>query len=49
MTTITICKTATGAYKGFTTIGHAEYVKKGKPDILCSAISALVIISIIPP
>jgi len=43
MTTITICKTASGAYKGFTTIGHAEYVKKGKPDILCSAISALVI------
>ena len=43
MTTITICKTVTGAYKGFTTIGHAEYAKRGKPDILCSAISALVL------
>ena len=43
MTTITICKTADGAYKGFTTFGHAEYAKRGKPDILCSAISALVI------
>ena len=43
MTTITICKTANGAYKGFTTFGHAEYAKRGKPDILCSAISALVL------
>ncbi len=43
MTTITICKTVTGAYKGFTTFGHAEYAKRKKPDILCSAISVLVL------
>ena len=30
-------------YKGFTCFGHAEYAKKGRPDILCSAISSLVI------
>ena len=29
-------------YKGFTCMGHAEYNLKG-PDILCSAVSALVI------
>ncbi|MBQ8822834.1 MAG: ribosomal-processing cysteine protease Prp [Lachnospiraceae bacterium] len=43
MTTITICKTAAGTYAGFHAFGHAEYVKRGKPDILCSAISALVV------
>ena len=29
-------------YKGFVCMGHAEYAKKGKPDILCAAISVLV-------
>ena len=43
MTTIIISKDSTGMYKGFTCFGHAEYAKKGKPDTLCSAISALVI------
>ena len=28
-------------YKGFTCMGHAEYARKGKPDILCAAISVL--------
>jgi uncharacterized protein YsxB (DUF464 family) len=43
MTTIIISKDSTAMYKGFTCFGHAEYAKKGKPDILCSAISGLVI------
>ena len=43
MTTITICKTADGKYTGFTCLGHAGYAKKNRPDILCSAISTLVI------
>ncbi len=43
MTTITICKTADGKYTGFTCFGHAGYAKKNQPDILCSAISVLVI------
>ena len=43
MTTITICKTADGKYTGFTCFGHAGYAKKNCPDILCSAISILVI------
>ena len=43
MTTITICKTADGKYTGFTCFGHAGYAKKNHPDILCSAISVLVI------
>ena len=41
MTTIVIEKSPDGDYKGFTCMGHAGYSRKGKPDILCSAISAL--------
>ena len=41
MTTIVIEKSPDGAYKGFTCMGHAGFARKGKPDILCSAISAL--------
>jgi hypothetical protein len=41
MTTIVIEKSPEGAYKGFTCMGHAGYARKGKPDILCSAVSAI--------
>ena len=41
MTTVVIEKSPSGAYKGFTCMGHAGYAKDGDPDILCSAISAL--------
>ncbi len=44
MTTIVIRKDSSGAYKGFTCMGHAGYAKKRlthqEPDILCAAISA---------
>ena len=43
MTTVVICKDKEGAYRGFYCMGHAGYAKKGKPDILCAAISALTI------
>jgi len=43
MTTVVICKDQTGSYRGFYCMGHAEYAKRKKPDILCSAISALTI------
>ena len=47
MTTITIRKDENNAYRGFICMGHAEYAKKHiffrEPDILCSAISVLVI------
>ena len=47
MTTIIIRKDNNNSYKGFICMGHAEYAKKslfGKnPDILCAAISVLVI------
>lgn len=43
MTTVTIYKTKENVYTGFTCFGHAEYVYKGKPDILCASISVLVI------
>ncbi len=43
MTTIMIEKSPEGLYKGFTCMGHAGYAKKGKPDILCSAISTVAI------
>ncbi|MBE5883355.1 MAG: ribosomal-processing cysteine protease Prp [Lachnospiraceae bacterium] len=50
MTTIIIRKDNNNAYKGFICMGHAEYARKrlfGKsPDILCSAISVLVISTI---
>jgi len=42
MTTITIRK-ENETYRGFVCMGHAEYARKNQPDILCSAISALVI------
>ncbi len=43
MTTVTIKKNDKGEYIGFHCFGHAEYAKKGKPDILCSAVSVLTI------
>ena len=43
MTTVVICKDHDGSYKGFYCMGHAEYAKRGKPDILCSAISAVTV------
>ena len=43
MTTVVISKDRDGLYKGFYCMGHAGYAKRGKPDILCSAISALTI------
>lgn len=43
MTTITVRKDKNGSYRGFYCMGHAEYAKRGKPDILCAAISALTI------
>ena len=43
MTTIVIRKDNNGSYRGFICMGHAEYAKKNQPDILCAAISALVI------
>lgn len=43
MTTVTIRKDQKQAYRGFTCIGHADYAGKNQPDILCAAISALVI------
>lgn len=43
MTTVVICKDQNGSYRGFYCMGHADYAKKGRPDILCAAISALTI------
>ena len=47
MTTIIIRKDNNNAYRGFICMGHAGYAKKklfGKnPDILCSAISMIII------
>ncbi len=42
MTKITIHKTNTGEYRGFTCKGHAGYADNGK-DIVCAAVSMLVI------
>ena len=42
MTTIVIYRSRKGSYKGFCCMGHAEYDVSGK-DIICSAVSALVI------
>ena len=36
-------KSKQGEYKGFHCQGHAEYSKRGNPDIVCAAISMLVI------
>lgn len=43
MTTVVICKDPEGSYKGFYCMGHAGYARKGRPDVLCAAISALTI------
>ena len=43
MTTIVIYRSRKGFYKGFCCMGHAEYAKPGRPDVLCAAISALTI------
>ncbi len=43
MTTVVIRKDRSNAYKGFYCMGHAEYAKRGRPDVLCAAISALTI------
>lgn len=42
MTTITIRK-QNGSYREILCMGHAEYAKQGEPDILCAAVSVLVI------
>ncbi len=42
MTTIIIRTTEKKEYLGFVCMGHAGYVKKG-PDIVCAAVSVLVI------
>ena len=41
MITITIYRDQKGAYRGFDTIGHAEYAQTGE-DIVCAGASALV-------
>lgn len=43
MTTMMIRKTSLGEYKSFTCMGHANYAKFFQKDIVCAAISALVI------
>ncbi len=43
MTTVVIRRTKAQRYVGFTCMGHADYAKPGKPDILCASISVLVI------
>ncbi len=43
MTKVVILKDHKGSYKGFYCMGHAEYAKRGEPDVLCAAISALTI------
>ena len=47
MTTVIIRKDNENSYRGFTCMGHAGYAKRrlfgAEPDILCAAISALVI------
>ncbi len=47
MTTINIQKDSGGSYRGFVCMGHAGYTRRRlfwrEPDILCSAVSALVI------
>ncbi|GFH95757.1 hypothetical protein IMSAGC003_02308 [Lachnospiraceae bacterium] len=43
MTTVVIRGTKAQKYTGFTCMGHADYARPGKPDILCASISILVI------
>ena len=45
MTKILVRKTSTGAYTGFTCIGHSGFAQAGN-DIVCASISVLVINSI---
>ena len=42
MTTIVIRKTENNTYTGFTCMGHAGYANE-EPDIVCAAVSVLVI------
>ena len=42
MTNIVVRKTSTGAYTGFTCIGHSGFAQAGN-DIVCASISVLVI------
>ena len=42
--TILVRKDSTGAYQGFTCMGHAGYAKRGK-DIVCAAVSSAAIMS----
>ncbi|HIW81508.1 MAG TPA: ribosomal-processing cysteine protease Prp [Candidatus Acetatifactor stercoripullorum] len=50
MTTIVIRKDKNDSYRGFLCMGHAQYAKKhffrAEPDILCAAISMMVISTI---
>ena len=43
MTTVVICRDRAGSYRGFTCMGHAGYARRGRPDVLCAAVSALTI------
>lgn len=43
MVTVEILKDQAGSYKGISCLGHAEFAKPGKPDIVCAAVSTLVI------
>ena len=43
MTTVVICRTKTQKYASFTCMGHADYARPGKPDVLCASISILII------
>lgn len=43
MTTVVVYRNRKGSYKGFCCMGHAEYARPGRPDVLCAAISALTI------
>ncbi len=42
MVKVTIYKNPKGMYKGFKTLGHAEFAKRGQ-DIFCAAVSVLII------
>lgn len=42
MITVTVFRTKTGVYQGFTCKGHAGYAEAGS-DIVCAAVSMLVI------
>lgn len=42
MTTVTVFKSKTDIYRGFSCIGHAGYAESGS-DVVCAAVSVLVI------